>query len=259
MRKTRGTQPEEVAGPKPLPDYANPKSKHWDVIKLLNDDDCLAPDHLLQLPPPNFSYLPKKVNKKGDKKGDHADETVLPYDTERYDWHEDRESKPMHPSLVLRQNNGNLNNTLWLYYGDMSLTQCLPIAGLSSEVKDKMLSEARYAIMKIHNSSYNLFPNFKYDPNAEQEESFQAKPCVPLIMPDQIKATLVDDWENVTKNQQLVPLPHEHPVNAILAEYAEEEKKHRMAASPEADLLEEVVAGLKLYFEVALGRILLYR
>ena len=70
---------------------------------------------------------------------------------------------------------------------------------------------------------------------------------------------LVDDWENVTKNQQLVPLPCARPVNAILKDYLEFEKPRRTEGSAGADILEEVVAGLKEYFEKCLGRILLYR
>jgi mortality factor 4-like protein 1 len=70
---------------------------------------------------------------------------------------------------------------------------------------------------------------------------------------------LVDDWENVTKNQQLVPLPSAHPVNSILKDYLEWEKPKRIEGSAGADILEEVVAGLKEYFDKCLGRILLYR
>ena len=57
----------------------------------------------------------------------------------------------------------------------------------------------------------------------------------------------------------LVPLPSPHPVNSILDTYFEEEKGKRRLGSAEADLLEEVVMGMKDYFETCLGRILLYR
>ena len=80
-----------------------------------------------------------------------------------------------------------------------------------------------------------------------------------IHVPDHLKALLVDDWENVTKNMSLVPLPSEHPVNEILTTYFEEEKHKRRLGSAEADLLEEVVAGCKEYFEKCVGRILLYR
>jgi mortality factor 4-like protein 1 len=92
-----------------------------------------------------------------------------------------------------------------------------------------------------------------------QEVEFHSRPSIKIPMPDHIKAILVDDWENVTKNQQLVPLPHHHPVNVILNEYLASEAPKRQPGSAQADILEEVVAGLKEYFEKCLGRILLYR
>lgn len=92
-----------------------------------------------------------------------------------------------------------------------------------------------------------------------QEENFTSRPAVRLPISDHLKALLVDDWENVTKNLSLVPLPSEHPVTEILAHYYEEEKLKRRAGSAEADLLQEIVAGIKEYFNQSLGRILLYR
>ena len=92
-----------------------------------------------------------------------------------------------------------------------------------------------------------------------QEESFHSRSAVRLPVSDHLKALLVDDWEEVTKNLSLVPLPSEHPVTEILANYLEEEKAKRRVGSAEYDLLEEVVAGVKEYFNRCLGRILLYR
>lgn len=80
-----------------------------------------------------------------------------------------------------------------------------------------------------------------------------------LPIPDHIQAMLVDDWENVTKNNQLVPLPHEKPVTKILDDYLNYERPSRPEASASLDILEEVVAGLREYFDKSLGRILLYR
>jgi len=70
---------------------------------------------------------------------------------------------------------------------------------------------------------------------------------------------LVDDWENITKSLQLVPLPHPHPVSDILAKYAASEESKRRPGSVDADILEEVVHGIREYFDKSLGRILLYR
>lgn len=99
----------------------------------------------------------------------------------------------------------------------------------------------------------------KLNPPLSQEEAFHSRPAVRLPIPDHIKALLVDDWEYVTKNLSLVPLPHPHPVNEILTAYLEEEKLRRRPGSVEYDLLEEVIAGLREYFDQTLGRILLYR
>ena len=99
------------------------------------------------------------------------------------------------------------------------------------------------------------------DPGASepQEESFVARPSVRMVVPDHVKSILVDDWENVTKNLHLVSLPCEHTVNKILDAYHEHEKENRRPGSPDADLLDEFVQGLREYFELALGKILLYR
>lgn len=100
---------------------------------------------------------------------------------------------------------------------------------------------------------------FTNKPALQQEETFNLRPAIHINVPDHLKSILVDDWENVTKNLSLVPLPSKPSVNEILTSYFDEEKNKRHLGSPEADLLEEVVAGLKEYFEKCLGRILLYR
>ena len=100
---------------------------------------------------------------------------------------------------------------------------------------------------------------FTNKPTQQQEETFNMRPAIHINVPDHLKSILVDDWENVTKNLSLVPLPSKPSANEILTSYFDEEKNKRHLGSPEADLLEEVVAGLKEYFEKCVGRILLYR
>lgn len=80
-----------------------------------------------------------------------------------------------------------------------------------------------------------------------------------MPLPDILNSFLVDDWENVTKNKQLVPLPHVHPVEEILNDYLAFERPRREPRSASLDILEETIAGLREYFDKALGRILLYR
>lgn len=92
-----------------------------------------------------------------------------------------------------------------------------------------------------------------------QDESFHARPSIKLVMTDVLKGILVDDWEHVTKDSQLVPLPHEQPVAKILSDYLEDEMPKREEDSAQVDILKETIAGLREYFDRALGRILLYR
>lgn len=94
---------------------------------------------------------------------------------------------------------------------------------------------------------------------ASQEEEFVRRPAVRLFIPDTLKSILVDDWEKVTKEQKLVPMPSPTPISLFLNDYYEAESIHRRPGSADADILEEVIAGVKEYFNKALGRILLYR
>jgi hypothetical protein len=92
-----------------------------------------------------------------------------------------------------------------------------------------------------------------------QEETFIARPSVRIVVPDHLKNLLVDDWENVTKSLLVVPLPSKAPVNFIIDSYFDEEKGKRRLGSAEADVLEEFVAGMKVYFDKAIGKTLLYK
>ncbi|SPO03359.1 related to Chromatin modification-related protein eaf3 [Cephalotrichum gorgonifer] len=102
-------------------------------------------------------------------------------------------------------------------------------------------------------------PRRTRDYELEQDEGFHSRPSIKLPIPDHIKSILVDDWENITKNNQLVPIPHPHPVSEIFEDYLAYERPHREEGSAVADILEETFAGLREYFEKSLPRILLYR
>lgn len=107
-----------------------------------------------------------------------------------------------------------------------------------------------------------------------------------LTVPEQLKAQLVDDWEYVTKEHMVVPLPREITVVDMLKMYRDsvaKTKKEESPASattnsnsnsststttatpvisttgPEGEIFDEVMSGIKLYFDRALGNILLYR
>ncbi|KAI1497427.1 MRG-domain-containing protein [Biscogniauxia marginata] len=125
-----------------------------------------------------------------------------------------------------------------------------------SEMSSARGSEERAA---GSNSFAGRGPRRGRDYELENEDAFHSRPSVKLVVPDVLKAMLVDDWENVTKNMQLVPLPHPKPVTKILEDYAAYEAPKRPAGSSHIDILEETLSGLKDYFDRSLGRILLYR
>lgn len=101
--------------------------------------------------------------------------------------------------------------------------------------------------------------NKSLTPPQNQEDDFVRRPAVRLFIPDSLKSILVDDWEKVTKEQKLAVVPSPTPVNKFLSEYYDSEANNRRPGSADADLLEEVIAGVREYFNKSLGRILLYR
>ncbi|KIO27401.1 hypothetical protein M407DRAFT_191103 [Tulasnella calospora MUT 4182] len=86
------------------------------------------------------------------------------------------------------------------------------------------------------------------------------KPEMKLDVPDVLKVVLVDDWEAVTKNNQLVPLPRSPTVEEILGEFKEycSSSDKKLPRSKET-VLPTLISGLLLYFERSLGNNLLYR
>jgi mortality factor 4-like protein 1 len=59
------------------------------------------------------------------------------------------------------------------------------------------------------------------DPGLDTEAEYLKRPEVKIVIPDVLKLQLVDDWENVTKNNQLVTLPRKPNVRELLDEYRE--------------------------------------
>jgi hypothetical protein len=132
-------------------------------------------------------------------------------------------------------------------------------AGLPSEKAYAPYFEATTSLVPLTKPG-SCSTSALYETNdTSQEEAFHSRPSIKLIIPDVIKALLVDDWENVTKNMQLVPLPHPKPVTKILEDYSAYEMPKRSAGSSHADILEETLSGLREYFDKSLGRILLYK
>ena len=172
-------------------------------------------------------------------------------------WRQDQ----IHPRLATLNTHDSGNEAKRQFFKAQDPDAVLMIAGIAKE-------DALHSLLPKQSTCTTVSANHKdegtiiigtTDINTFQEEAFHSRPAVRIVVPDHLKAILVDDWENVTKNLSLVPLPSKHPVNEILDTYFDEEKGKRRLGSAEADLLEEVVAGVKEYFDKCLGRILLYR
>lgn len=246
-----------------IPSWADRESDDFDLLRWLKSDDLLAPDHLTKLPGPNHSYTDRYGKLK---------------DPDRYAG-PPKPGKLIHPKLSAHYKKRTDRPSNRLYYQDLPPSHILPIAGIIRT--DLPKSDPRH-LPTLENAIQEFGP---YDPSfyvdmdslmdriangddenydyrvltiGSQEESFQTKAMVKLLIPDFVKAILVDDWEYVTKNQQLVPLPAQHSVDDILKDYLDFEKPKR-SPGPDPDILEEVIEGLKEYFEKCLGRILLYR
>jgi len=97
---------------------------------------------------------------------------------------------------------------------------------------------------------------------ADEEEGVEhdperaAKQEIKLTIPGQLKKKLVTDWECINRKKKLVKLPRDTTVLRILTDFLESKKSKK----PEQQkVVKEVVDGLKVYFDRALGRTLLYR
>uniref|UniRef100_L7JLU7 Histone acetylase complex subunit n=1 Tax=Pyricularia oryzae (strain P131) TaxID=1143193 RepID=L7JLU7_PYRO1 len=243
--------------------------------QLLRTHKRKCPDHLTDLPPQNYRYV--------DAKGDTA------FDTSRFRTQNTREA--IHPKVIEKRRRRRADSAYEQYYQHMPKDHNIPLAGkpsaklalieaeealsvrndsgkrastendASSALLSPPLSAISPGVIKLPSPEYPSKGEREgsFPPTPEKEDAFQNRPSIKLVMPDHLKAMLVDDWENITKSQQLVPLPHPHPFDEVVKEYMDWEIPHRPEDSAEKDLLEETMAGLREYFNRALGRILLYK
>ncbi|XP_036596532.1 mortality factor 4-like protein 1 [Trichosurus vulpecula] len=80
---------------------------------------------------------------------------------------------------------------------------------------------------------------------------------VKVTLPDGLKPLLVKDWELVNHGKKLFKLPAKRSVDAILAEYAVIQQNCVVLSKRYA--VQDLVAGIKEYFNVMLGTQLLYQ
>ncbi|KAG6373570.1 MRG-domain-containing protein [Boletus reticuloceps] len=94
-----------------------------------------------------------------------------------------------------------------------------------------------------------------------EEDDSNRKPEMKMNVPEVLKVLLVDDWEAITKNNQLVSLPRTPNVIEILQEFKEYvAKMGKQTSLRDPDLvLPTIISGLTVYFDRSLGANLLYR
>ncbi|KAI9473615.1 MAG: MRG-domain-containing protein [Benjaminiella poitrasii] len=84
-------------------------------------------------------------------------------------------------------------------------------------------------------------------------EEENKRPDIKITIPDSLKGLLVDDWENVTKNRQIISLPKTITVDKILEDYK------ATSQFKDEEAFDEFMMGVQLYFNKSLGTSLLYR
>ncbi|KAF8301449.1 MRG-domain-containing protein [Clavulina sp. PMI_390] len=92
-----------------------------------------------------------------------------------------------------------------------------------------------------------------------EDDDGQRKPDLRLDIPDLLKVVLVDDWEYVTKNHMLVPLPRNPTVQDVLKEFEQHILEMQTPLKHAQAIIHTLIAGLQTYFDRALGSLLLYR
>uniref|UniRef100_A0A8C6LMM0 MRG domain-containing protein n=1 Tax=Nothobranchius furzeri TaxID=105023 RepID=A0A8C6LMM0_NOTFU len=98
----------------------------------------------------------------------------------------------------------------------------------------------------------------RVDPTVESEEMFTNRVEVKVRIPEELKPWLVDDWDLITRQKQLFHLPAKKSVEMVLEDYANYKKSKGNSDNKEY-AVNEVVAGIREYFNVMLGTQLLYK
>lgn len=75
-----------------------------------------------------------------------------------------------------------------------------------------------------------------------------------VSFPASLKKVLVADWERVSKEGEVLQLPHKHPVKSILEAHVEAHEP-----KTERETVGAVVGSLRQYFDQALPQVLLYQ
>ncbi|ODV87712.1 hypothetical protein CANARDRAFT_193965 [[Candida] arabinofermentans NRRL YB-2248] len=99
------------------------------------------------------------------------------------------------------------------------------------------------------------------DVNPKRHQKESGSDIVKIKVPDEVKYMLIDDWEFITKDHRVVKLPCEVNVDLLLARFETyyEKEKEKEKKEIALDNMSELIGNVRLYFNKAIGSILLYR
>ncbi|EIM84882.1 MRG-domain-containing protein [Stereum hirsutum FP-91666 SS1] len=157
------------------------------------------------------------------------------------------------PTRLLKYNEQNIQL-------QKQLTQAQNAASASSSAANHKSSASASASARPGGSSRRKDGAGRGTKRGREDEDAGKRPELKLAVPEALKVMLVDDWEAVTKNMQLVTLPRSPTVHELLQEF-----QAHVFANPSPNLrdpkivLPTILAGLQVYFDRAVGANLLYR
>ena len=97
--------------------------------------------------------------------------------------------------------------------------------------------------------------NKKAKPSEASEESLLAELKESLRLPHGMKLKLIEDWEHITREKKLVPLPRTPSISQLLEDF----QAAKARRTSHERLYGEVCDGVRAYFNQALPTILLYK
>ncbi|XP_050697469.1 mortality factor 4-like protein 1 isoform X3 [Eriocheir sinensis] len=97
------------------------------------------------------------------------------------------------------------------------------------------------------------------DNTVDTEEQFMTAVEVRVRLPDELKPALVDDWDLINRQRKLPIVPAKVTIDTILADYIRAKTSNKNITPNKESAVQEVVAGLREYFNVMLGTQLLYK
>lgn len=210
-------------GDEPMPTASEGDFAEGDVV-LAFHGNLLYEARVLDLHRERSRTSPSNAEPAADEDEDDLMGRVTSYTVRYQGWKKSWE-ETVSRDLVFEHNDENLRVAHRLLNGAKMRHQASHPASTSHDM-DKVVA-------KVSNASYSVNSMFQ--------------------LPPSLQRVLVDDWENVTKEMKLVPLPRAITVDGVLQRWVSNRRQTVDKAT------KEVAEALLIYFNASLSKILLYR